>query len=55
MNGTPAIRIQRWDGHADLATTQRYMHWTPSADDARHIDALDQPPGAVLRAVTSGP
>jgi integrase len=49
MTGTPVVKIQRWAGHADLATTQRYMHWAPSTDDVRHIDALDRPSAQVLQ------
>jgi integrase len=49
MTGTPVVKIQRWAGHADISTTQRYMHWAPSDDDVRHIDALDNPSARVLR------
>jgi hypothetical protein len=33
MNGAPARAIQELAGHRDLATTQRYMHLSPSALD----------------------
>lgn len=31
MQGCPARAIQELAGHTDLATTQRYMHLSPSA------------------------
>jgi hypothetical protein len=31
MRGAPARAIQELAGHRDLATTQRYMHLSPSA------------------------
>jgi hypothetical protein len=35
----PVGTIQAWMGHADLATTQLYMHYAPKAQDAAIIDA----------------
>lgn len=37
--GQPVGTIQAWMGHADLATTQLYMHYAPKAHDAALIDA----------------
>ncbi|HWV85039.1 MAG TPA: tyrosine-type recombinase/integrase [Capillimicrobium sp.] len=37
--GVPVGTIQAWMGHADLATTQLYMHYAPRARDAAMIDA----------------
>jgi integrase len=37
--GEPVTTIQAWMGHADLKTTQRYMHYAPAADEAARIEA----------------
>jgi integrase len=34
MQGVPMFKLQHWMGHANLATTQRYSHWSPQTDDA---------------------
>lgn len=49
--GVPVGTIQAWMGHADLQTTQIYMHYAPAADDAARIEAafgLSTNPGTNL-------
>ena len=42
MCNAPVAAIQALAGHADLATTQRYMHLSPAAIEGA-IRLLDQP------------
>jgi integrase len=42
MRGAPVKAIQELAGHADLKTTQRYMHLSPAALEGA-IRLLEQP------------
>ncbi len=48
MRGVPMRAIQEWAGHADLKTTQRYMHLSPHGMDSM-ISVLEQGAGGEQR------
>lgn len=54
MRGVPARAIQELAGHANLTTTQRYMHLSPAALD-RAIRALEEPAPSLEGSKTGGP
>ena len=51
MRGGPARAIQELAGHANITTTQRYMHLSPAAIDEA-IRLLDQPVAGLVRGDT---
>jgi len=53
MRGAPTRAIQRMAGHSSIATTERYMHLSPEAEETaiRLLDAGREAPGAVAHVV----
>jgi integrase len=37
--GIDLVKIQKWMGHAEIATTMRYLHYVPQHDDAARLTA----------------
>jgi hypothetical protein len=54
MRGAPAPAVQKFAGHRDLGTTQRYMHLSPLAIEAA-IRLLELPPSAAERGNMRAP
>lgn len=52
--GVPVGTIQAWMGHADLSTTQLYMHYAPAQHDAARSDAAFGPAADLGSGSTSG-
>ena len=56
MARVDVVTIQAYLGHSNLATTRRYMHYAPAADEAARIGAafaISDPRGSQIG--TSGP
>jgi integrase len=39
VRSAPVTDVQHWMGHADLATTMRYVHYVPQHDNAARLTA----------------
>jgi integrase len=55
MAGVDVVTIQAYLGHSDLATTRRYMHYAPAADEAARIGAAFAIGDPRVSVGTSGP
>lgn len=55
MAGVDVVTIQAYLGHSDLATTRRYMHYAPAADEAARIGAAFAVGDPRVQIGTSGP
>jgi integrase len=49
------LRVKEWMGHADVATTMRYLHYVPRPEDARLIAAAFEIAPATAMALSSPP
>ena len=49
------LRVKEWMGHADVATTMRYLHYVPRPEDARLIAAAFEIAPPTAMALTSLP
>jgi integrase len=49
------LRVKEWMGHADVATTMRYLHYVPRPEDARLIAAAFEMAPPTAMALTSLP
>ncbi len=49
------LRVKEWMGHADVATTMRYLHYVPRPEDARLIAAAFEIAPPTVMAFSSPP
>jgi integrase len=49
------LRVKEWMGHADVATTMRYLHYVPRPEDARLIAAAFEIEAPSVMAFSSEP
>jgi integrase len=49
------LRVKEWMGHADVATTMRYLHYVPRPEDARLIAAAFEIAPATAMALSAAP
>ena len=49
------LRVKEWMGHADVATTMRYLHYVPRPEDARLIAAAFEIAPPTVMALSSPP
>lgn len=52
-HGVPPRTLQEWMGHADLKTTERYMHYAPRSVDAQAIGAAFAVEAPALEVVSA--
>ena len=49
------LRVKEWMGHADVATTMRYLHYVPRPEDARLIAAAFEIAPPMAMALSAAP